>query len=168
MPIITHVESSGDLFSGTFAKSAGQHRLQISQANLTLTEGRNLPKICAKRLALFQFEVELTRGLSTSIMKIRVESSGNLFFGTFAGSARRRHAARAHRDVASCIRERVINSRPRIFNGVFGGVPTCGDSDGLRTRAPRHSPVREERSDAKDVGKIDSPSLRGARSILVP
>jgi len=49
-------------------------------------------------------------------------------------------------------------------SSVFGGVSTCGDSDGLRTRAPRCSPVREERSDAKDVGKIDS--LSQARLLL--
>lgn len=63
-------------------------------------------------------------------------------------------------------RERVINGN-EFSSGVFGGVSTCGDSDGLRARAPRRSPVREERSDAKDVGKIDSPSQRGSHSVSV-
>lgn len=66
----------------------------------------------------------------------------------------------------SCTRGNGLLTRGNEFSsGVFGGVSTCGDSDGLRARAPRRSPVREERSDAKDVGKIDSPSQRDSHFV---
>lgn len=69
-------------------------------------------------------------------------------------------AARAHR-ATWCTRENGLLTRDHEFSSGYSGVSTCGDSDGLRARAPRRSPVREERSDAKDVGKIDSPAQRG-------
>jgi len=68
----------------------------------------------------------------------------------------------------SCTRENgLLTCGNEFSNGVFGGVSTWGDSDGLRARAPRSSSVREERSDAKDVGKIASLLQRGFHFVSV-